>query len=56
MAPITGVPQGGTYIVQNVASKNYAVLKDANKGTPLTAGSNAQDENAKVCYVEIRLV
>jgi hypothetical protein len=49
MPPVTGVVQSGTYIIKNVASGNYAVLKDANKGTPLTAGSNAQDENAIVC-------
>jgi hypothetical protein len=56
MAPVTGVVQSGTYIIQNVASKNYAILKDGNKGSPVTSSNNAQDENAKVSYVEIRLV
>jgi hypothetical protein len=49
MSPVTGTLQSGTYVVSNVASGNYATLKDANKGSELTASNNSQSEDVKVC-------
>jgi hypothetical protein len=49
MGPVTGTLQSGTYVVSNVASHNYATLKDANKGSPITANNNARSQDVKVC-------
>jgi hypothetical protein len=50
MVPVTGVVQSGTYVVQNVGSSNYAALKDANWGSPITASNDAFSRDVKVCW------
>jgi hypothetical protein len=49
MSPVSGTLQSGTYVASNVASGKYATLKDANKGSAITASSDAQSEDVKVC-------
>jgi hypothetical protein len=46
--PEKGTLQTGIFIISNVSSKNYATLKDSNKGTPVNTSTDAQAQNVKV--------
>jgi hypothetical protein len=47
MSPVTGTLQSGTYVVSNVASGRYATLRDANRGSAVTASNDAQQKRIK---------
>jgi hypothetical protein len=47
MSPVSGTLQSGTYVVSNVASGRYAALRDANRGSPITASNDAQQKRIR---------
>lgn len=49
MASVTGTLQSGTYIITNVASGNYATLRDANKLSDVHATNDSDSDNVKAC-------